>query len=93
MDLFEKLSVKGKSTIAFLPIKPVYANRLLSGEKLFEYRRASIKENLSHIVIYASSPMKKIIGVAKVASIHKDSLTATWENTTPASGISYKLYK
>jgi hypothetical protein len=42
--------------IVFLPIKPIYAERLMDGTKRFEFRRRPMSADVTHIVVYASSP-------------------------------------
>lgn len=81
------------SAIAFLPIKPQYAHRIVSGEKRFEFRKTKLSSKLTHLVIYASTPVKKIIGVAKVANIKESSPSATWERSKSAAGISRQLFR
>ena len=73
--------------IAFLPIKPIYAERLVSGEKFFEYRRRPISPDVTHIIVYASSPLKKIIGVVEVRQVHSGAPSATWVETLHGAGI------
>jgi predicted transcriptional regulator len=86
-------SGKRSSAIAFLPIKPQYAHRIVSGEKRFEFRKATFASHVSHIVIYASTPVKKIVGVAEVSSIDSSSPSATWESTKHAAGISRSAFR
>lgn len=76
-----------------MPIKPKYAHKIVSGQKRFEFRKAGFGSKVSHIVIYASTPVKKIIGVARVSSIGSSSPTATWENTKHAAGISREAFR
>lgn len=93
MSSLTGLEPKRNSAIAFLPIKPEYARRIVAGEKRFEFRKASFASPVSHIVIYASTPVKKIIGVAAVTSIDICSPSATWENTKHAAGISRRAFR
>lgn len=93
MSVSSGSSGKRSSTIAFLPIKPRYAHRIVSGQKRFEFRKASFASDVSHIVIYASTPVMKIIGVAEISSIGVASPTATWENTKHAAGISRQAFR
>jgi predicted transcriptional regulator len=86
-------SNKRSSAIAFLPIKPRYAHRIVSGEKRFEFRKANFVSGVSHIVIYASTPVMKIVGVAEVSSVAVASPTATWESTKHAAGISRQAFR
>ena len=88
----QESSLSGELQIAFMPIKPVYANRIIDGSKKFEFRRASIKKKLTHIIIYASSPVKKIIGIAEVDGIDVSCPIETWENTRHAAGISKEAF-
>jgi len=74
--------------IAFMPIKPIYADKIIDGSKKFEFRRASIKGDLTHLIIYASSPVKRIIGVAVVDGVDISPPLEAWGNTKHAAGIS-----
>lgn len=76
-----------------MPIKPIYAEKLLSGNKRYEFRRAAIRSDLTHIIIYASSPLKKIIGIAEVGEVKVASPTVIWENTKHVAGISRRNYR
>lgn len=74
--------------IAFMPIKPIYADKIIEGSKRFEFRKVSIKHDLTHLVIYASSPVKRIIGVAVVEGVEISRPLETWGLTKHAAGIS-----
>ena len=74
--------------IAFMPIKPIYAEKIIDGSKKFEFRRASIKGDLTHLIIYASSPVKRILGVAIVDGVNISPPLEAWGNTKHAAGIS-----
>lgn len=76
-----------------MPIKPEYASRILSGEKLFEYRRTNIRTDLTHLVIYSSSPVKRIVALAKVDSVEVASPSALWDRTKHAAGISRRRFR
>lgn len=80
--------MSGALRIAFMPIKPVYAEKIIAGSKKFEFRRASIKGDLTHLIIYASSPVKKIIGIASVDGVDVSCPQDTWMHTKHAAGIS-----
>ena len=70
-----------------LPIKPEYAYKILSGEKKFEYRKRVAALEVTRIVIYASSPVSKIIGEVSVRGYLKDSPEGLWNKTKEYSGI------
>jgi predicted transcriptional regulator len=79
--------------VAFMPIKPTYAMKLIAGLKKYEFRRTAIRQDITHIIIYASSPVKKIIGIAEVESVNVASPTAIWESTKRDAGITRKEYR
>jgi len=65
--------------IIFLPIKPKYAFGILSGEKKFEFRKTNFSKNVEKVIVYASSPYKKILGFFSVKAIHKLSPKESWK--------------
>jgi predicted transcriptional regulator len=81
------------SVIAFLPIKPIYANRILEGSKRYEFRRSRLRQDITHVVIYSTSPVKKIVGIAEVVEVTAASVSATWRQTRQAAGISRSAFK
>lgn len=49
-----------------LSIKPEFVEKIFSGEKLYEYRKATFKnEDISSVVIYSTMPVGKIVGEFK----------------------------
>lgn len=88
-----KLLKKEQSEIAFFPIKPIFANKIINAQKHFEYRKSAFRENVSCIIIYSSSPEKKIIGIAKVGKVLSGSPSQIWEQTKSSSGITRKFFR
>lgn len=77
-----------------LSIKPQFARLIFEGKKKFEFRRTIFKNtNITKVIVYASSPISKIIGEFEIESIIKDELNALWENTQKYSGISIDFYR
>jgi predicted transcriptional regulator len=76
-----------------LPIKPKYVDKILSGEKKFEYRKkAPTLWSVDGIVIYATAPVKKIVAQVKVEYIWEDGFEYIWEGTKEYAGISKPEY-
>ena len=69
-----------QSKYLFLAIKPEFANKILAKEKTIELRklRPHIKEG-DYIIIYASSPIKGVVGFAKVKKIIEISPNEMWK--------------
>lgn len=76
-----------------LSIKPEYAEKILDGEKRFEFRKAIPKsQNVSTIVIYATMPVGKVVGEFEVKAFLSDSPNALWSYTSEAAGISRRFF-
>lgn len=75
-----------------LPIKPKYAEKILDGKKWFEYRRKLPNRQVSKIVIYETTPVKKLVGEVNVIKVIKDSPYNLYEITKDHSGISLEDY-
>ena len=73
-----------------LSIKPTYIEEIQKGNKGYEFRRAIFKNKPDEIVIYASSPVKKIIGSFSVGEIIEDTPDNLWNNFKEKAGINKK---
>ncbi|WP_426669773.1 ASCH domain-containing protein [Mucilaginibacter sp. McL0603] len=72
-----------------LSIKPEYANKIFDGTKKYEYRRSIFKnQQIKTVLVYASSPMQKVIGEFEIDFILNDDLNKLWDDTKDFSGIS-----
>jgi predicted transcriptional regulator len=71
-----------------LSIKPEFAERIFDGTKKIEFRKIIFKnEDIKTVVVYASSPMQKVIGEFEIDSIINDSLADLWQKTKRFAGI------
>lgn len=82
------------SNKVILAIKPEFAEKILSGEKRFEFRRSIWKKrNVKTVLIYASAPVSKVIGEFEVKHIHLASLLTLWNFTKDKSpGINKEFF-
>ena len=80
-----------KTKIIIISIHPQHINKILSGEKLYEYRRR-IPLDIKYIVIYATVPIKKVVAIVEVDCVIKDTPIALWNLTYRYSGISYDFF-
>jgi predicted transcriptional regulator len=76
-----------------ISIKPKYVQRILAGNKKYEYRRVIFNEDVRNIFIYSTSPDKRIVGYFKNNGYIKGSLDEIWKKTKDLSGISEIEYK
>jgi len=76
-----------------LSIKPQFAEMIFSGTKKYEFRRSLFKNpDVKTIVVYASSPVRKVIGEFKIEAIINDELVALWELTKKYAGINEEYF-
>ncbi len=74
-----------------LSVKPKYAEKILEGEKKYEFRRAIFKnQNIEKVYIYSSSPVSKIVAAFEIEKILKDSPEKIWTLCQKYAGISKK---
>lgn len=84
-----KLKRRGTAVVkALFSIKPSFARLILSGDKRCEYRRKLPARPISDIVIYATSPVSRIIGEVKVDSMVLLEKERLWQQTCSYGGIS-----
>lgn len=75
-----------------LSIKPEFAEKLLSGEKRFEFRRVIPKRDVERVVVYASSPVCRIVGEFTVLRVVSASPRTLWRETRSHAGITRRYF-
>lgn len=75
-----------------LSIKPKYVERILEGTKKVEYRKVMPKCKITHIIIYASAPISRVVAEASISEILSDKPSILWEKTFSIGGISNEEY-
>ncbi|WP_306061334.1 hypothetical protein [Natronococcus wangiae] len=74
---------------ALLAIKPEFAEKILSGKKQYEFRRTVFRDTaeIELIYLYASSPLKEIVGLFTSERIIEAPPEELWELYGSESGI------
>jgi len=76
-----------------LSIKPEFADKIFNGIKKYEFRRSIFKKKeVKTVVVYASSPVQKIIGEFEIETIIKEKVNRLWNLTKDFSGISEEYF-
>lgn len=76
-----------------ISIHPEYVSKIISGEKIFEYRKILPKQKISHLVFYCTAPVKRILAIADVLGCIVGSPTKVWNTTSIGSGISRLFFR
>lgn len=76
-----------------LSIKPEFAYKIFDGSKKFEFRKSIFKNHkVSSVLVYASSPIQKVIGEFEIGEILNKDLDSLWELTKDDSGITKEYF-
>lgn len=73
-----------------LSIKPKYVEQIEQGSKMYEFRKSIFKQATHEIWVYASSPIKQIVGKIHIDNIIEDSPENLWMNCKTQAGIDKK---
>ena len=87
----ERTKIKHK--YLFIAVKPEYAKKLISGKKDIELRK--MKPNVQpgdYVIIYASAPVKAVLGFGKVKTIIECTPKCLWESYSNRFGINEQSY-
>jgi predicted transcriptional regulator len=79
MNLFPESSQQPTGRAVLLSIKPKYANLILAGSKTVELRRSWPSNEIGVIVIYSSSPIQRLTGIALIKEIKECDLASLWK--------------
>ena len=77
-------------SVALLSVRPEYAQQIAAGTKRVEFRRAKFSRPLTHVVVYSTSPEKRVVGYFEVLGIDEGSAASLWQEHKEHSGISRK---
>ncbi len=75
-----------------LSIKPEYVEKILSGEKRYEFRKRIWKKEVDRVFIYSTSPVKRIVASFKPGTIIEGSPDELWKRYGRASGVSEREF-
>lgn len=74
-------------TVALMSIRPEFASEIIRGGKQVEFRRSVVAAQISHVVIYSTTPVRRVIGFFEVDSIDADSPRRLWNRYSAVAGI------
>ena len=67
------------SRTLLISIHPEFVDLILKGEKRIEFRRSWAKDPVDRMVIYATAPVMRIVAIASIAEVVRESKTVLWE--------------
>ena len=78
--------------IALLSIRPMFAEKIMAGGKRVEFRKTRFREDVTHAVVYATSPVQRVLGYFKVRGVSAASPSDVWSRFHAVGGIDQRQY-
>ncbi len=75
-----------------ISINPEHVNNIVNGIKKYEYRKIAAKQDISSIIIYETTPIKRVVAEAEIVEVLMCSPEELWQQTKSASGISKEFF-
>ncbi|MEE2570443.1 hypothetical protein V1638_13710 [Pseudarthrobacter sp. J64] len=74
--------------VALMSIRPEFSDAILSGEKVVEFRKRPVADDVSHVLIYATMPVGSLVGWFAVRGQKTMSPKELWSTFRAVGGIS-----
>lgn len=75
-----------------ISINPEHVENIINGTKKYEYRKLAAKQDISSIIIYETTPVKRIVAEAEIIDVLMLPPEKLWNETKDASGISKEFF-
>lgn len=75
-----------------ISINPEHVQNIIKGIKKYEYRKIAVKQDISSIIIYETTPVKRIVAEAEIIDVLMYSPEELWAFTKEESGISKEFF-
>ena len=70
-----------------ISINPEHVNNIINGTKKYEYRTKAAKKDVNKLIIYETTPIKKVVAEAEIVEVLALDPNALWEKAREYSGI------
>lgn len=78
--------------VALMSIHPTFAESIITGRKRVEFRKTRMATNISHVVIYATNPIQRVIGFFTVDRVEHGNPDALWRRHQRHAGVDRELF-
>jgi predicted transcriptional regulator len=75
-----------------ISIKKEYVDKIISGEKRYEFRTRVAKNDINKLIIYCTLPTKKVVAEAEIIGIIEMSKEDLWSHTKDYAGIGKEAF-
>lgn len=75
-----------------ISINPEHVKNIINGTKKFEYRTKAAKSDVKKIIIYETTPIKKVVAEAEIVEVLMMKPEELWDETKEQSGITKSFF-
>lgn len=75
-----------------ISINPVHVKNIINGSKKYEYRTKAAKSDVNKILIYETTPVKRIVAEVEILQVISLPPEELWNVTKTESGITKSFY-
>lgn len=75
-----------------ISINPEHVENILNESKKYEYRKIAAKQDISSIIIYETTPVKRVVAEVEIIDVLMLSSENLWKETHSESGISKEFF-
>ena len=75
-----------------ISINPTYVDKILDGTKKYEYRTKAAKSDVNKIIIYETTPVKRVVAEAEIIEVLKMEPQELWNATKRYAGTTKKFF-
>ena len=75
-----------------ISINPEHVQNIIAGIKKYEYHKIAAKQDISSIIIYETTPIKRIVAEAEIIDVLELPPEELWNQTKNESGISKAFF-
>lgn len=86
------MAQEATSSVALLPIRPLFVKAILEGRKSVEFRRRPFGQEVSNVVVYATSPIQRVVAFFSVTHVTEGHPHEVWKQFGAQGGVSREDY-
>jgi predicted transcriptional regulator len=75
------------SSAIILSIHPEYSDKIFSGQKKVEFRKANIPLATRIVIVYSTSPASRIVGAVSISKVIEDNPDSLWNKFCKIGGM------
>lgn len=87
------MGAKPASRVALMSLHPQYAKRILLGSKKVEFRKRRLAEDVEIVLIYATAPVQRVVGMFSIKSTIEGTPEEIWLQAGEVGGIAHADYE